>query len=121
MFTNNNPLTCLLTTVNLVATGQRWVARLTNYNFRLHYRSGKLNVEVNVLSRIPWDWEEASHTLDAVVVKATISRGYNGDSSIPEIYPYTISAVTKCLMVNSATKLSKQDWKMEPQPHSDIG
>ena len=64
-------------------------------------------MEADVLSRIPWEWEEASHTLDAVVVKATISRGYNGDSSIPEIPPYTISAVAKCLMVDSTTKLSK--------------
>ena len=77
------------------ATGQRWVASLANYNFKLHYRSGKLNVEVDALSRIPWEWEEALHTLDAVVVTAIISRGYNGDSSIPEIPPYTISAVAQ--------------------------
>ena len=90
VFTDNNPLTYLLTTAKLDAIGQRWVASLANYNFKLHYVSGKLNVEADVLSRIPWEWEEALHTLDAVAVKAILSRGYNGYSSIPEIPPYAI-------------------------------
>ena len=119
VFIDNDPFTCLLTTVKLNDTGQRWVENLANYNFRLHYRSGKLNVEVDALQRIPWEWEEASHTLDAVVVLPIISRGYNGGKSIPETSPYTISAVTESLMVNSTAKLSKQDWKMEQQ--ADIG
>ena len=59
VFTDSNLLTYLLTTVKMDATGQRWVASLANYNFRLHYRSGKLNIEVDVLSRIPLEWEEA--------------------------------------------------------------
>ena len=50
MFTDNNPLTYLLTMVKLDAMGQRWVASLTNYNFKLHYKSSKLNVEANALS-----------------------------------------------------------------------
>ena len=119
--TDNNPLTYLLTTAKLDAMGQRWLASLRNYNLKLHYKSGKLNVERNTLSRIPWEWEETLHTLDTVAVKAIISRGYNGDSSIPERPPCTISVVIKCLMVDSTTKLSKQDRKMEQQAYSGIG
>ena len=78
---------------------------LVNYNFKLHYKSGKLNVEADALSRIPWEWEEALHTLDTITVKAVISRGYNGDSSIPEIPPGTISVIAISLVVNSTTKL----------------
>ena len=78
---------------------------LANYNFKLHYRSGELNVEGDPLSRIPWEWEEALHTLDALVVKAIVSRGYNGDSSITEVPPYAISMVAKSLVVDSTTKL----------------
>ena len=33
VYTDNNPLTCILTTAKLDATGQRWVASLANYNF----------------------------------------------------------------------------------------
>ena len=55
VFTDNNPLTFLLTTAKLHATGQKWVVSLTNYNFKLHFKSGKLNVGVDALSRIPWE------------------------------------------------------------------
>ena len=39
VYTDNNPLTYILTMAKLDATGQRWVARLADYNFNLHYRS----------------------------------------------------------------------------------
>ena len=121
LFSNNNPLTYLLTTVKLDATGQRWVASLVNCNCKLHYRSDKFNVEVDILSRIPCEWEETLHTLDAVVVKAIINRRYNRDSSIPEIPPHAISMVAKSLVVNGTTMLSRHDWKMEQQTDPDIG
>ena len=121
VFTDNNPLTYLLTMAKLDATGQRWVASLTNYNCKLHYKSGKLNVEVDALSRIPWEQEEELHTLDTIAVKAIISRGYSGDSSIPEVPPGTILVIAKILVVDSTTKHSKKDWKREQQADSDIG
>ena len=39
------------------------------------------------LLRIAWEQVKELHTLDTVVVKTVINRGYNGDSSIPEIPP----------------------------------
>ena len=33
--TDNNPLTYILTTAKLDATGQRWIAALSNYNFNI--------------------------------------------------------------------------------------
>ena len=53
VFTDNNPLTYVLTTAKLDATGQRWIAALANYNFSLCYKSGKMNIEADTLSRIP--------------------------------------------------------------------
>ena len=41
--TDNNPLTYILTTAELDATGQRWVAALSKYNFYIKYMSGKKN------------------------------------------------------------------------------
>ena len=43
VFTNNNPLTCVLTSAKLDACGQRWVAKLANYNFSIKYRCGVSN------------------------------------------------------------------------------
>ena len=54
IYTDNNPLTYVLTTAKLDACGQRWVAKLDNYNFTIQYRSGQSNVEADALSRISW-------------------------------------------------------------------
>ena len=57
VYTDNNPLTYILTTAKLDATGHRWVAALAAYNFTLHYRPGKANIDADALSRIPWKKE----------------------------------------------------------------
>ena len=51
--TDNNPLTYVLTTAKLDATGHRWLASLSNYNFKLLYRSGRKNQDADAMSRLP--------------------------------------------------------------------
>ena len=68
VYTDNNPLTYILTTPKLDATGQRWVASLANYNFKIFYKSGKLNVEADALSRNPW---ESTH-LEPLIVQTML-------------------------------------------------
>ena len=51
---DNNPLTNMLTTAKLDAASHCWVASLANYNFRLHYRAGKTNIDADALSRVSW-------------------------------------------------------------------
>ena len=51
VITDNNPLTYILTTAKLDATGQRWVASVSDYNFTIKYRSGKKNADADGLSR----------------------------------------------------------------------
>ena len=52
MQTNNNPLTYVLTTLNLDATGHHWVLALAGFNFRLEYLCGADNRVADVLSRM---------------------------------------------------------------------
>ena len=52
MYTNNNPVTHIITKDKLSATGQRWVNELAELNFSIHYRPGKQNVRVDTLSRL---------------------------------------------------------------------
>ena len=49
VYTDNNPLTYVLSTAKLDAMGHRWIAGLTNYSFHIHYKSGKSNVEADAL------------------------------------------------------------------------
>ena len=52
--TDNNPLTYVLSTAKLDATGHRWVAALANYKFTIEYRAGRNNQDADALSRINW-------------------------------------------------------------------
>ena len=63
VFTDNNPLTYVLTSAKLDACGQRWVAKLANYNFSIKYRCGVSNTEADALSRIKWP-EALSENID---------------------------------------------------------
>ena len=38
--TDNNPLTYIMTTPNLDATGHQWVGALVKFNFQLEYQKG---------------------------------------------------------------------------------
>lgn len=49
--TDSNPLTYLLTSAKLEATGYRWLSSLSTFSFRLQYRAGKRNVDADALSR----------------------------------------------------------------------
>ena len=51
--TDNNPLTYVLTTPNLDATGHRWVGVLASFEFTLEYQKGADNGAADTLSCIP--------------------------------------------------------------------
>ena len=98
-FTDNNPLTYVLTTVKLDATTQCWVASLANYNFKTFYKSGKQNVEVDALSRIQWNKME---------VIAALKRGCTTESSLP-LPPKAVVSKTQ-MVPHLEPKLSSADW-----------
>ncbi|KAL6485753.1 hypothetical protein MHYP_G00051450 [Metynnis hypsauchen] len=56
-FSDNNPLTYVLSSAKLNATGCRWVAELADFHFTIRYRPGKENVDADSLSRMPTDIE----------------------------------------------------------------
>ena len=51
--TDNNPLTYIMTTAKLNATGMRWVHQLADFNFSLRYRPGTTHIDADFLSRHP--------------------------------------------------------------------
>ena len=51
VYTDNNPLSDVLSSTKLDATGQRWIAALQGpYNFKIHYKPGRLNQVADSLS-----------------------------------------------------------------------
>ena len=53
VYTDNNPLTYVLTTAKLNATGHRWVSELADFSFAIKYRPGHANKDADALSRLP--------------------------------------------------------------------
>ena len=76
VYTDNNPLTYVLTIAKLDAMGHRWVASLANYNFHLHYCSGRSNVEADALSGI--NWGKDNQTLPAESIQAIVTSAISG-------------------------------------------
>lgn len=64
--TDNNPLTYVLSSAKLNATGHRWLAALATYEFTIQYKPGRINTDADLLSRNPHDdtapikWAEIS-------------------------------------------------------------
>ena len=59
VYTDNNPLTYVMSSAKLNATSLRWVAELADYIFTIKYRAGDTNIDADYLSRITWTpkWE----------------------------------------------------------------
>lgn len=58
VFTDNNPLTYIMSTAKLNAVGHRWVGELSEFRFNIKYRRGKNNIDADTLSRIPLDIDD---------------------------------------------------------------
>ena len=115
IFTDNNPLTYILTTAKLDATGQWWVAALSIYNFQIYYRSGKTNANADVLSRIPWEASEVSNSqkMDKVTVQATMTKAEN--PCVPQGEQSIISLAAQFFAPDYAPKMSIGEWQQEQE------
>ena len=71
--TDNNPLTYVLTTPKLDATGHRWVRALASSEFTLEYQKGSDNATTDTLSQVPvrHDKDTVRSLLEGVVTGTT--------------------------------------------------
>ena len=71
--TDNNPLTYIMTTPNLDATGHQWVGALAKFSFQLEYQKGPDNTVADMLSQITTHLgpEAMQSILDGVTLGAT--------------------------------------------------
>ena len=110
VYTDNNQLTYVLITAKF-ATGQRWIANLANYNFKIYYLSGKSNVDTDALSRIPWEINHIPHVvLDPLVAKSTLII-----IALCENIPHLPNAVIVMneLIIRTEFQLTKAQWREE--------
>ena len=115
-YTDNNPLTYILSSAKLDACGQRWVAELASYNFNLHYKSGATNIEADRLSRIQWPdvlnqtdesrFQHLPYTTMQAIIQGISPQIILADSIIlnKQVIP------VECYVANQPG-LTKEDWK----------
>lgn len=124
--TDNNPLTYMLTSAKLDATGHRWLAALSTYDFNLKYRSGVQNIDADALSRRPHptltqksEWKDFSAAgVRAMCQMSVVTKQRNPQSgraidhlglstqAIPQAYCNLSTLSVKEMLVLSPTELS---------------
>ena len=83
-YTNNNPLTYVLTTAKLDAMGHRWVAALSQYNFDIVYRTGTSNRDADALSHIRWP-QNLKEVVPQTVVQAMCQYATSDESLVESV------------------------------------
>ena len=71
VYTDNNPLTYVLSTAKLNATGFRWIGELADFNFTIRYRPGKMNTDADTLSRL---LENMSEYMDSCTAETCLDE-----------------------------------------------
>ncbi|KAJ8009627.1 hypothetical protein DPEC_G00090880 [Dallia pectoralis] len=122
VFSDNNPLTYVLSSAKLNATGCRWVAELADFHFTIRYRPGKENVDADSLSRMPVNMEvmmgQCTEKLTSDCVRATTQAVEIQESSALCICPVLTS-----LEENKVTqrKFTVKEIRQAQQDDKDIG
>ena len=73
VWTDNNSLTCVLTTPHLDAMGHQWVGALASFQFELEYQKGTDNRAADALSQVPINhsWQTVQPLLEGAIVGAS--------------------------------------------------
>ena len=81
--TDNNPLTYIMTTPNLDATGHQWVSALAKYDFRLKYQKGQDNAVADTLSQVTTHLEPEA--VQAILDGATVGTSQRAEGENPAV------------------------------------
>jgi transposase InsO family protein len=126
VYTDNNPLTYILTSAKLNATGHRWVAELADFHFTIKYRPGKSNADADALSRMPLDIDsfrtQCTSEISPTHLSATIDaiKADNSDHC-PWIGALTASTSSPDDSVTSSHHITKEQLRAAQRDDATVG
>lgn len=82
MYTDNNPLTYVLSTAKLNAVGHRWVGELADFHFTIRYHPGKSNADADTLSRYPVPLRNHLKEYTETMPPDVVSAIWQGDNAM---------------------------------------
>ena len=114
-YTDNNPLTYMLTTAKLDAASHCWVVSLANYNFRLHYRAGKANIDADALLRVSWpecmpDCLSTSLKVNAAAIRAIWEAALDQPACSIEAYSCNLHVIGAIQDSQQVAQMTLDDW-----------
>ena len=119
--TDNNPLTYVLTTAKLDATGHRWLATLSSYNFQLQYRSGRKNQDADALSKLPAvDKEVLFNDAIKAICQSVLASPQEAPAVECVLVAQNVSIDTDEVGTDSGSDLSQIDWRAEQTVDSTL-
>ena len=80
--TDNNPLTNIMTTPNLDATGHQWVGALVKFNFQLEYQKGQDNASGRC-AELNYCIPLGSEAMQAILDGATLGASQRAEGEDP--------------------------------------
>ena len=115
VYMDNNLLTYVLTSAKLDAASHSWVTSLANYNFRLHYRAGKANIDADALSRVSWPGcipnDTSTHIkVTAAAMQAVQEAALQGSASPIEAYSNDLHVLDILQDSNQVASMTLEDW-----------
>ena len=112
VYTDNNPLTYILTTAKLDACGQRWVSAIAPMDFTLHYKPGRTNIDADALSRLT-----CSEKIESEEVQAILKGCLEQPKFLWEVYACS-ARVAEDLKANlTPSRMGVPEWR-KAQSHS---
>ena len=119
--TDNNRLRYVLNTAKLDATGHRWLAALSSYNFQLQYRSGRTNQDAHTLSRLPAvDKEVLFNDAIKAICQSVLASPQEAPAVECVLVAQNVSIDTHEVGTDSGSDLSQIDWRAEQTVDSTL-
>ena len=125
IFTDNNPVTYVMSTSKVNASTHRWISELSEFNFTCHYRPGKVHLDADCLSRLPLDinqWRDlCSDDMDMDTFQALVA-GLQVQSMNEETWCVSSNAVegNLSLYANSLEKVEVDEILKAQKEDEDI-